>query len=168
MTKYINDKYNLISLGEYINNILSYQYSETMVIEDKDYLSKIEKNYHKDFYCSMIDNDIEPRWNENLLDKLIDFNSPYDYLILDSENIESYIDSYDLFTWVLLDFVNYVDMQESDKFDFFYSLIKDYNLGYVIKLKRIPRNIKYHPIDKEDSETHFCYIEDYKYDGLDI
>jgi hypothetical protein len=168
MPKYFDDRYNIITLEEYVTNILSYQYSETIVINDKDYFSKIQKDYFKDFYCAMIDNDIEPRWNENLLDKLIDFNSPYDYLILDIANLEAYIDSYDVFTWVLLDIVNYVDMQDSDKFAFYNSLVMDHDLGFVIKLKRIARNIKYHPINIEDGETHFDYITDYKYDGLDI
>jgi hypothetical protein len=168
MPKYFNDQYNIITLGEYFNNILSYQYTSFIEIDDKNYFRKIQKDYFKDFYCAMIDNDVEPRWNENLLDKLVDFNSPYDYLILDSENLESYIKSYDIFTWLMLDFVYYLDMEKCGKFDFVNSLIRTENINHIVKLKRIPRNIKYFPINAEEIKHNFLFIEEYRYNGLEI
>lgn len=168
MPKYFNNDYNIITIGEYFNNILSYQYYDLIATYDKNYLSKIQKDYQKDFYCSMIDNDIDPTWNENLIDRLVDFNSPYDYLIIDCENIKSYIQLYDVFTWFLMDFVEYLDMEECEKFGFANSLIRTVNVDYIVKLKRIPRNIKYFPINMEDIDDQFLYIELYKYDGLKI
>ncbi|QCX00113.1 hypothetical protein FGM00_08350 [Aggregatimonas sangjinii] len=168
MPNYFENRYNIITISEYFKNILSYQYSSHIEVCEKNYFIEIEKDYNKDFYCQMIDNDIEPRWGENLLDKLIDFNSPYDYMILDCENLESYIKLYNVFTWFILDFVYFLDMQEVDKFEFANSLIRYHKTDFVVKLKRVARNIREYPISKTEVDESFEYMEDYRYDGLNF
>lgn len=168
MPNYFIEDHNIITFDEYFKNILSYQYSEFIEINEKNYLDEIRKDYQKDFFCSMIDNNIEPRWNENLLDKLEEYNSPFDYLIIDCENLQSYIETHDIFTWLIFDFVINLDMERVDKFHFIHSIIRS-NVDFVIKLKRVSRNIKYYPLSHDtNAESFLCTTEDYRYDGLDI
>lgn len=166
MPNYYNDKYNIITIGEYFNNILSYQFTNTLEIIDKEYFNVIQKDYFKDFYSSMIDQDIEPKWGENLLDKLVDYNSPFDYLILDRDNIESFLNSYEIMVCFILDLACYLDMEGNRKFNFVNNVIRVENVDFVVKLKRVARNIKYYPISMDEIENQFDYIELYKYDDL--
>lgn len=166
MPKYFNDKYNIITIGEYFNNILSYQFSGILEIKDKEYFSSIQKDYFKDFYCSMIDQDIEPKWGENLLDNLEVYNSPFDYLIIDRDSIQSFLDSYEIMVWFILDLAYYLDMEEYQKFDFVNSIIRVENIDCAIKLERVARNIKLNPIFSEEIENQFDYIELYNYNDL--
>lgn len=166
MIKYYNKLYNIISIGEYFKNILSYQFSNILGVSDKEYFNVIQKDYFKDFYCLMIDNNVEPRWGENLLDKLEDYTSPYDYLIIDRDSIQSFMDSYELMVWFILDLGYYLDMEEYHKFEFVNSIIRYENIDYAIKLKRIARNIKMYPVDVKDVENQIDIIELYNYDDL--
>lgn len=166
MPNYYNENYNIITIGEYFKNILSYQFVEILEISNKEYFNIIQKDCSKDFYCSMIDQDIEPKWGENLLDKLEDYNSPFDYLIIDRDSIKSYLDSYEIMVWFILDLGYYLDMEEYHKYNFVNSIIRIENMDYVIKLERVARNIKLHPIYIKEIENQFDYIEEYKYDDL--
>ena len=49
MPNYYNDKYNIITIGEYFNNLLSYQFRDTLEISGKEYFNAIQKDYFKDF-----------------------------------------------------------------------------------------------------------------------
>lgn len=166
MPDYYNDKYNIITIGEYFNNLLSYQFKDTLEISGKEYFNAIQKDYFKDFYSSMIDQVIEPKWGENLLDKLEDYNSPNDYLIIDRDSIQSFLESYEIMVWFVLDLAYYLDMKEYDKFSFINNIIRAENVDCVLKLKRVARNIKYYPISMDEIENQFDYIELYKYDDL--
>jgi anion-transporting ArsA/GET3 family ATPase len=166
MPNYYNAKYNIITIGEYLNNLLSYQFSGTLEISDKDYINNIQKDFLKDFYCSMIDQEIEPKLGENLLDKFEDYNSPFDYIIIDRDSIQSFLDSYEIMVWFVLDLGEYLDIVEYDKFNFIHSIIRVENMDCVIKLERVARNIKLHPVYIEELENEFDYIEQYNYDDL--
>ena len=91
--EYFNEEYNIILPQKYFSNLKSYEYSKILKVNDEGCFDTIQKDYFKDFYGSLIDSSVEPRWGENLLDKLELFNSPYDYFILDLEDIASRIDS---------------------------------------------------------------------------
>ena len=166
MPNYYNDNYNIITIGEYANNILSYQFLDTLIISDKEYFNTIQKDYFKDFYGSMIDQDIDTTWGENLLDKLAVFNSPFDYLIIDTDNIQSFLESYEIMVWFVLDLAHYLDTDKHKKFDFINNSIRAENIDCVIKLKRVARNIGYNPLSIKEIENQFDYIELYEYDNL--
>jgi len=59
-------------------------------------------------------------------------------------------------------------MEECDKFSFVESVLRHENIDLVVKLKRVARNIKLYPIDISEFKDDIDYIEDYRYDDLEL
>ena len=166
MPYYYNDEYNIITVGEYFNNILSYQFSNTLEITDKEYFNTIQKDYFKDFYSSMIDQDIEPKWGENLLDQLVDYNSPYDYLVLDQESLLNLLEESE-YQLTLMHILHHIDLDKSKKFDLLYKSIF-MGSDYVFKFKRVLRDIKSYPIENSFIDELSVKLIEYKYGDLNL
>ena len=167
MPNYYKSNYNLITIGEYLNNILSYQFAGLIEVSDLDYTFKIEKDILKDFYISFIEEGIAPPANVSSLYNVQEYSS-FDYLIINSDSIRTHVDSYEVMVQFIFDFIHYLDMEECDKFSFVESVLRHENIDLVVKLKRVARNIKLYPIDISEFKDDIDYIEDYRYDDLEL
>lgn len=144
MINYYDANYNIIQLGDYVKNIKQYSFDQLIEIDDKEYLNVIQKDYLKDFYSAMVDRDIETRWNDDLFDQWESHNSPFDYFVMDIDDLVSHDDD---MVKVLSDLVYWLDMKEDEKFKFLYKLLRDGGHDYIIKVRRTARNIGHYPIN---------------------
>jgi len=151
-------------MKRYFKNINSYQYDCIIEVEEKKYSEFIYKDLLKNFYCKLIDSEIELEKESEYEDELIEKSSEYAYLIIDRDDIKSFCPTYELFIAFLMELVYFLDINEIDKFDVIYSLINyvgvEYKevdetyktIDYVIKLKKVARNLKSHPIFEDNLE----------------
>ena len=160
MINYYNANYNIIQLRDYMKNIKLYSFDKIIEIDDKDYLNLIQKDYLKDFYSAMVDRNIETRWNEDLYDQLEFYNSPYDYFVMD---IEDLVNHYDDMVLVFSDLVLWLDMEEDEKFKFLYKLLRHSGPDYIIKVHRRARNIGCYPIIDLDLQDDNHWFSNYEY-----
>jgi hypothetical protein len=173
-----NSGFNIITPTEYYKNINSYQYNDIIEVKEKKYSEFIYKDLLKEFYCNLIDNDVELKEEVIINDDLVDKSSEYAYLIIDRDDIELFCKQYNLFITFLMELVYFLDIGEAEKFNIIYSIVNyvgvDFNeknksftsIDYIIKLKRVPRNLLTNPIFEEDIEELMIWIEDYNYDNL--
>lgn len=161
MANYHNSIYNIILPQEYLKNIYSYNFTKILTVKEKDYLNVIQKDFFKDYYCAMIDKGIEEKWGESLLDQIGDFNSPYDYFVIDRDDLENHLEP--VLDWFFADLVYDLDMEESEKFELLYHLLRAVDKDYVIKVERIARNIGRYPIYGEGINELKELIDGYDY-----
>lgn len=164
MPKYFIPKYNIITLYEYLKNIESYQFSEIIEVENKNYIEVIKEDFKKEFlnYLAINHMPVDSE-NKSILES---FDNSYDYMIIDDENLENFFKYYNVFTWGILDLAYYFDMPEEQKFNFVYSVLRYVNLNLIIKVKRESRNLEIYPIEVEELKDQLMLTEEYNYDDL--
>jgi hypothetical protein len=161
MIKYINDTYNIILPKDYAVNLNSFEFSKFIeVVNPDDTFEVIQKEYHKDFYNSIIDRDIEPRWGYNLLDELVEFNSPYDFFIL---NLVEILDQQDIGFYEFL--LNFIDVLDTDANKFSMLLQVHSMKVLVVKVKRFPRNVGRFPFIENRQQSLIYFLEDVNYNS---
>ena len=164
MVTYHDPIYNIILPQEYLKNIYSYNFTKILTVKEKDYLNVIQKDFFKDYYCAMIDKGIEENWGESLIEQIEDFNSPYDYFVIDRDDMLKYLKP--VLDWFLADLVYFLDMGQAEKFDLLYNFLRSVDEDYIIKVQRIARNLGAYPIYDEEIDEMLGMIEGYEYKFL--
>ena len=86
-------KYNFIDQKiinpEYLlKNFLQFSYEKILFVEqNKSLIDAINSEFFKDCYIYMVDNNIEVKWGEDYLQYITEYNSPYSYLVIKTEEL---------------------------------------------------------------------------------
>jgi hypothetical protein len=163
-------KYNFLDQKilnpEYLlQNILQFSYEKILFVEQNNSLiDAINSEFFKDCYIYMVDNDIEIRYGEDYIDYISEYNSPYSYLVLKTE--ELYDKLPDHIVQILLDFITIIDT-DKNKFNLFtnvYNLHSNHIL--ILKFHEKPRNLSRfemseNAIERLKYNVKFLQIEHY-------
>lgn len=57
-SKYFSKNFNIIFPEEYAKNITTYQFEKAIFMSHNDLLKEVQKDFWKDFYSYLIENDI--------------------------------------------------------------------------------------------------------------
>ncbi len=163
-------KYNFIDQKiinpEYLlKNFLQFSYEKILFVEqNKSLIDAINSEFFKDCYIYMVDNNIEVKWGEDYLQYITEYNSPYSYLVIKTEELYGKIT--DNIIQILLDFITIIDT-DKNKFNLFTDVFELYsNHNLIIKFHEIPRNLSRFEISKNAIERlkynlEYLQIDDY-------
>lgn len=140
MKKYILLDQKILNPEYLLKNILQFSYEKLLFVEQNSSLiDAINREFFKDCYVYMVDNDIEIRYGEDYIDYMSEYSSSYSYLILNTNELNDELP--DDIVQILLDFITILDT-DKNKFNLFndvYSLYSNHNI--IIKFHEIPRNL---------------------------
>ena len=178
LLKMNNSSLNLITPFEYLEKIQEYQFESFIKVKKKKYSEAIYKELLKGFYGKLIDAGAELKEEAQYQDLIIDKSSENAYMVLDREDIKSYCGTYELFTFFLLDLIDYFDVEDHGEYRIIHSLLREevesspnepdgvIRIEFIVKFKKIARNLNYYPVYEANLEHDFMFLEYYDYKNL--
>tara|TARA_R110000868_G_scaffold72437_4_gene211149 strand:+ start:3339 stop:3878 length:540 start_codon:yes stop_codon:yes gene_type:complete len=173
-----NSSLNLITPSKYLEKIQEYQFDSIIKVNKKRYSEAIHKELLKEFYGNLIDKGVELLEEAHYRDLIINKSSENAYIVLDREDIKSYCGTYELYTFFILDLIDYFDVEDNEKYQLIYSLLREevesssnesdgvIKIEFIVKLKKTARNLKYFPVYKINLENDIMFLDCYDYKNL--